>query len=951
MMTSTRLVSLLSLFLAPTVLATVPMEMPLQGVVRDNAGNPANGEFEVTFALYPSQDAAPAEAVWWNTQSITVNDGRFLTRLGEGKPLDPQDFSSGEALWLGMAIEGEDELPRRPLGSSATALHAQTAAGLDCSGCVGLSALTDAAQSSLVDQALSAVQANGYTTVASGLYYDDTEADLGASDVQAAIDAVNIKVDSIAVDAQGSLNEGAGTVRGYSDQWGMPSYGTAVEYIHLMKPSPPKVQLYLHGGENTGFASSNNLIVSNGYTPNTYSGGANGELGDDTLTCSNAGAFNTGDHILIHQSVGTGHGQWELNAVQAINGNSLKLAKPLANTYLSDASSTTNDMNRAQVVIAASYNNFEVVNGGVVYPSANLGSGSEESFSGGIIYVRARQLTVKNGGKIHADQQGYRSNDWNSWNNWTSPGDSECGTQPSGSPSANCSAGGGGISNSGCACNSRGGGGGANRTDGQDAQNGCAWSQPEGGNAKGSDADGLLHFGGAGGRGGYNYDGGNGGGLVVLGAETVIVEAGGSISANGGGGGGDGQCHGGGGGGAGGTVVLFADNIDIQGTVEAVGGNGANASGNIKGGDGGEGWVHQLTPIPGIINQSYATGVEIWIDGQEVTASVGDPNGKGSPHWNAETKKWGATGTEAWSSGPLDLTNVANWTLGEHIMEFKETGGAGGDLKAYTYVIHSYTESTPPANDTCTTPLAVDLSAGEVVLSGTTEDVMGKTLATDASGAPGCGGIGGSDVVYQIELTERSLLHANLIAPYSSKMYVRSDTCSEGEVVYCADNALDTNPLEAGTYFLFVDSDAPQAKGNFSLTVSTTPAPLPENNTCEDAFSLIVGANGEASHSGTNLYALDQYKGLCPAALSGGPDTVYHFEAGTGQTLNVTIDAPFDAVLYVMTLACGDGGVPLACSASGELAIPGLAGGDYWLFVDGVQEKAWGSYDLTVTLQ
>ena len=925
------------------------MEMPLQGVVRDNAGNPANGEFEVTFALYPSEDATPAEAVWWNTQNITVNDGRFVTRLGEGKPLNPQDFSSGEALWLGMAIEGEDELPRRPLGSSATALHAATAAGLDCSGCVGLSALTDAAQSSLVDQALSAVQANGYTTVASGLYYDDTDAALGASDVQGAIDAVNTKVDAMEVSAQGNVNEGAGTVRGYSNQWGLPSYGTAVEYIHLMKPAEAKVQLYLHGGENTGFASSNNLIVSNGYTPNTYSGGANGEAGLDTMTVSNAGAFNQGDHVLIHQTIGNNHGQWELNAVQAINGNSLKLAKDLVHTYISNAETGTGSMERAQVVIAASYNTFEVVNGGNVYPSSAVNGGSSDDHYGGIVYIRSRQMTVKNGGVIHADGSGYRENGWCSWGCNSPRGDSECGTSPpNDSNTGGCSGGGGGSSNSSsCSC-STGGGGGGNRTAGSQGGNSGCYNVGQGGSAKGGEGDGLLHFGGAGAAGGYPHGGGAGGGLVVLGAQTLIVEAGGRVSANGVNG--NGGSHGGVGGGAGGTVALFADTIQNEGTIQTQGGSGGSSCGG-NGGAGGEGWVTELPPVSGIVNQSYATGVEIWIDGQEVTASVGDPNGKGLPHWNAETQKWGGTGTEAWSSGPLDLTNVANWTLGEHTVEFKETGGAGGDLKAYMYVIHSYTESTPPANDTCTTPLAVDLSGGEVVLSGTTEDVMGKTLATDASGAPGCGGIGGSDVVYQIELTERSLLHANLIAPYSSKMYVRSESCSDGEVVYCADNALDTNPLEAGTYFLFVDSDAPQAKGNFSLTVSTTPAPLPGNDTCEDALSLIVGANGQASHSGTNLYALDQYKGLCPAALSGGPDTVYHFEAGTGQTLSVNVDAEFDTVLYVMTVSCGDGGIPLACSASGDLTIPGLAGGDYWLFVDGAQEKAWGSYDLTVTLQ
>ena len=79
----------------------------------------------------------------------------------------------------------------------------------------------------------------------------------------------------------GNLNEGAGTVRTYSNQWGLPSYGTAREYIHVINPNPPKVLLHLYGGENTGFASSNNLIVSNSYTPSR-----SGKAGDDTLTAT-----------------------------------------------------------------------------------------------------------------------------------------------------------------------------------------------------------------------------------------------------------------------------------------------------------------------------------------------------------------------------------------------------------------------------------------------------------------------------------------------------------------------------------------------------------------------------------------------------------------------------------------------------------------------------------------
>ena len=43
--------------------AAVPLELPMQGVIYDNAGAAASGTFEVTFALYPSQDASPAQAV------------------------------------------------------------------------------------------------------------------------------------------------------------------------------------------------------------------------------------------------------------------------------------------------------------------------------------------------------------------------------------------------------------------------------------------------------------------------------------------------------------------------------------------------------------------------------------------------------------------------------------------------------------------------------------------------------------------------------------------------------------------------------------------------------------------------------------------------------------------------------------------------------------------------
>jgi hypothetical protein len=105
------------------------------------------------------------------------------------------------------------------------------------------------------------------------------------------------------------------------------------------------------------------------------------------------------------------------------------------------------------------------------------------------------------------------------------------------------------------------------------------------------------------------------------------------------------------------------------------------------------------------------------------------------------------------------------------------------------------------------------------------------------------------------------------------------------------------------------------------------------------------------SHEGTNKYALDQYKGLCPLAKTGGPDVVYEFTAATGKTLTATLNAPFESILYVMTGSCGAAGIPLTCSGTGQISLQGLAGGKYWIFVDGAAEKEWGAFTLDLEVK
>jgi hypothetical protein len=826
-MTSLSLVALGSV-----ALAAVPLEMPLQGVVRDNAGNPANGEFEVTFALYPAADSEGVDALWWNTQNITVVDGHFVTRLGEGKALDPADFSGGSALWLGMAIESEDELPRRPLGSSATALHAATAAGLDCSGCVGLQAITAAAQSGIVDQALAAVSANGYTTVASGLYYDDGATEVEAADVQTAIEKLKELIDENAANGggggDGNVNEGAGQVIAYQKNDTIDANGTFKQYVHLVNPATAKVVMYLYGEADEG-GDQAYLNPDPQYIADPV------ETGQMTFdTHSHGGGYSpkydefwypqwSGSTIYIHD-VETGAQQGSFSCGYS---DMMQLWGNIDGTYYT--ANWSNDRIRKWSDKGANLQWERYISGtaGGVCENGKFVYGMRNGSN--TVY----QLDIDTGNIVDT---------------WVLPGN------PAG----------------------------------------------------------TLH-----------------GGLVCVGNRLYR--------------------------GAESQVRVY--DLDTKEHIDTF-----NVSENIynMAFDGTTMWIsandsslrgYQLVEESVYQHIRAPKSVEIHVDGVNVTPLIGDPNGKGSPHFNDVTGVWGENGKDPWSSGILDVTNVADWTLGEHTVELKETGGLGGTLQSYIYVIYPFTESTPPDNDTCSGAEALDPEAGDVVTSGTTEDIMGKSLATDANQAVGCGGIGGSDVVYSIELTARALLNAALVAPFPAKLYLREGACADGEVVYCALDEFTTNPLEPGTYYLIIDADTPGAKGDFNLAVSVTPAPLPENDTCETATELILSAAGDANIQATTLYSLDQTKGFCAAALDGGPDVVYTFSAGTGQSVTATVTADFDTILYLTWQQCGGDGIPLGCSDNGTLNVGGLAGGDYWLIIDGEKEKEWGAFDLSVSVQ
>ena len=105
--------------------ATVPRLIRITGSVRDEAGKPLSGNHGVTFTLY--QDEGGQLAVWQETQNVQLDSqGRYRVLLGAsseaGLPL--QIFSAGEARWLGVRPDGQEEQPRILFLSVAYALKA-----------------------------------------------------------------------------------------------------------------------------------------------------------------------------------------------------------------------------------------------------------------------------------------------------------------------------------------------------------------------------------------------------------------------------------------------------------------------------------------------------------------------------------------------------------------------------------------------------------------------------------------------------------------------------------------------------------------------------------------------------------------------------------------------------------------------------------------------------------
>lgn len=252
---------------------------------------------------------------------------------------------------------------------------------------------------------------------------------------------------------------------------------------------------------------------------------------------------------------------------------------------------------------------------------------------------------------------------------------------------------------------------------------------------------------------------------------------------------------------------------------------------------------------------------------------------------------------------------------------------------------------------TCAT--AIPITPGQTVTGNTAEGGQNQ------SGS--CVGVedadqGAPEVVYTFTLERRQLVTAALetAGNFDGALYIRS-ACEDAESEQgCNDDEGDINhsrlsvPLEAGTYFLFVDGFG-RNRGRYTLSLQAADVPSPAE-VCQNAAALtpntpVTGQLSSQDH--------DIFRARC-GGNARGPERVYSLVVPRESRVQLHEESDFDAVIHVRR-ACADASSEVACNDDAEDIQHArlntvLQEGTYYVFADGFHPNAAGNYTIEADL-
>ncbi|MBI3183781.1 MAG: hypothetical protein HYZ28_16715, partial [Myxococcales bacterium] len=287
---------------------------------------------------------------------------------------------------------------------------------------------------------------------------------------------------------------------------------------------------------------------------------------------------------------------------------------------------------------------------------------------------------------------------------------------------------------------------------------------------------------------------------------------------------------------------------------------------------------------------------------------------------------------------------------------------------------------SPPANDSCSSPLALAFDGGTALLSGDTSLAFNDNAGSDVS--PTCSSTAkqsGRDLVYSYTTSGAQDVSVTLTPTSTSLnpvLYVRrpgscaNSSCTEEldcrAALGSGARRISLYNQPADTYFVWVDG-AQGTAGTFSLSVQlSAPTLPPANDSCGGAQALSFAGN-VATASGTTLTATnsnscgDPVPTCSMGARLNGEDLIYTYTLSTNQDVGITL-APaagstlFPALYVRAPNACGSLSLSdeLGCVAAGSaqavsLSLLNQPPGTYYVFAD-AEQNSGGAFNLAVTL-
>jgi len=115
-----NLVAMVTALLLPAFAAAAPLMINYQGRLVDSAGNPLTGAQSIRFSIHDAETSGGE--LWFETQSVTPDNGIFSVALGSFTPLSPTYLNSDNR-WLEIKIGADSPMsPRTRLLSTPYAI-------------------------------------------------------------------------------------------------------------------------------------------------------------------------------------------------------------------------------------------------------------------------------------------------------------------------------------------------------------------------------------------------------------------------------------------------------------------------------------------------------------------------------------------------------------------------------------------------------------------------------------------------------------------------------------------------------------------------------------------------------------------------------------------------------------------------------------------------------------